>query len=131
DEAERLDTWAVEYDDILRNNPAMERKGREPRASPYKPQTWKGFNRSPIQPRSCCQEPDANVRRPGDSDEDPPSPTPGPSRLGRKMVPSTRKSSGGDGGNREQRQDKQQERDQATKIEKRDAGRQRPALAVA
>lgn len=39
DETERLDTWAVEYDDILRNIPATERKGREPRASPYKPQT--------------------------------------------------------------------------------------------
>lgn len=47
DEADRLGTWAVEYDDILRNIPVTERKRKEPRASPYKPQRWKAFKRSP------------------------------------------------------------------------------------
>ena len=36
DEAEKLNTWAIEYDDILRDIPATVRK--EARASPYKPQ---------------------------------------------------------------------------------------------
>ncbi|KAH7152558.1 hypothetical protein EDB81DRAFT_945583 [Dactylonectria macrodidyma] len=47
DEADRLGTWAVEYDDILRNIPATERKRQEPRASPYNPQRWKAFKQSP------------------------------------------------------------------------------------
>lgn len=47
DEADRLGTWAVEYGDILRNIPVTERKRKEPRASPYKPQRWKAFKRSP------------------------------------------------------------------------------------
>ncbi|KAF3768287.1 hypothetical protein M406DRAFT_272859, partial [Cryphonectria parasitica EP155] len=59
DEAARLGTWAVEYDDILRNIPETERKPKEPRASPYKPQRWKGFKRSPIRTRSRCQQLDA------------------------------------------------------------------------
>lgn len=43
DDAERLSTWAVEYDDVLRNIPVTERKRKEPCASPYKLQRWKGF----------------------------------------------------------------------------------------
>ncbi|KAH7012653.1 uncharacterized protein B0I36DRAFT_369779 [Microdochium trichocladiopsis] len=114
DEAERLDTWAVEYDDILRNIPVTERKRKEPRASPYKPQRWKGFKRSPIRTRSRCQQLDANVGRPEDDDEDPPSPTPNPSRTGGKVVPSTGPGSGG-GGKRGRRQGEQREQGQATK----------------
>jgi hypothetical protein len=79
-----LKTWAVEYDDVLRNIPATVRK--EPRASPYKPQRWQGFKRSPIRTRtrSRCQQPDSNTRH-WDNDnnekEDPPSPTPNQSHY--------------------------------------------------
>ncbi|KAH0421175.1 hypothetical protein CcaCcLH18_13593 [Colletotrichum camelliae] len=80
DAAAALDTWAVEYDDVLRNIPESVRKGKEARASPYKPQRWRGFKRSPIQTRSRCKQPDANASRRDDSDDDeeenPPSPTP-------------------------------------------------------
>lgn len=38
DAAATLVTWAVEYDDVLRNIPEKVRKGKEPRASLYKPQ---------------------------------------------------------------------------------------------
>ncbi|PNY19708.1 Uncharacterized protein TCAP_07480 [Tolypocladium capitatum] len=114
DEAERLDTWAVEYDDVLRNIPATERKRKEPRASPYKPQRWKGFKRSPIRTRSRCQRADANIGRPEDDDEDPPSPTPNSARTGGKVAPSTGTGSRGDG-KRGRRRGEQREQGQATK----------------
>ena len=108
DEAERLDTWAVEYDDILRNIPATERKPKEPHDSPYKPRRWKGFKRSPIRTRSRCQQPDASVRRPEDEDEEPPSPTPKRSRASGSVVQSTGRGGGkrghGGGEKREQGQ---------------------------
>ncbi|KJK88393.1 hypothetical protein H633G_07733 [Metarhizium anisopliae BRIP 53284] len=88
DEAETLGIWAVEYDDILRDIPPSERKRKEPRASPYKPQRWKGFQRSPIRTRSSCQQPNTSAGRLEDDDEDPPSPTPNPSRTGGKAFPS-------------------------------------------
>ncbi|KAH7201192.1 hypothetical protein DER44DRAFT_812068 [Fusarium oxysporum] len=40
DAAEHLDTWAVEYEDVLRSIPATDRKPR--RETPYKAQRWKG-----------------------------------------------------------------------------------------
>ena len=80
--AEELSTWAVEYDDILSKIPATVRKGREPRASPYKPQRWKGFARSPIRTRSRCR-PNTTVVQ-SEDDEEPPSPTPNPSLGGRR-----------------------------------------------
>ncbi|KAH8907562.1 hypothetical protein BR93DRAFT_878021 [Coniochaeta sp. PMI_546] len=80
DEAERLDTWVIEYDDVLRSIPVTERKRGQPRASPYKPQRWKGFQRSPIRTRSRCQQLDAHAGTREDDDDDaddggPPSPT--------------------------------------------------------
>ncbi|KAM4061551.1 kinase [Hirsutella rhossiliensis] len=113
DEAERLGTWAVEYDDILRNIPATERKRKEPRASPYRPQRWKGFKRSPIRTRSRCQQPDPGVGQPEEDDE-PPSPTPNPSRTGGKAVPLRGTGSGG-GGKQGQHRGKQQQSGPATK----------------
>jgi hypothetical protein len=93
DKAADLDTWAVEYDDVLRNIPPTVRK--EPRASPYKPQRWRSFKRSPVQTRSRCRPPDSNIRRRDDDDDDdesaPPSPTPTrPSRSGKKGAASSR-----------------------------------------
>ncbi|OHE90489.1 hypothetical protein CORC01_14217 [Colletotrichum orchidophilum] len=80
DAAAALGTWAVEYDDVLRNIPETVRKGKEPRASPYKPQRWRGFKRSPIRTRSQCKQPDSNTKHRDDSGDDegetPPSPTP-------------------------------------------------------
>ena len=80
DEAEKLGTWAVEYDDILDSIPAEERKGKgkKSRVSLYKPQPWKGFERSPIRTRSktTCRDPDAG--KADTDDEDPPSPSPDP-----------------------------------------------------
>ncbi|KAF9878757.1 hypothetical protein CkaCkLH20_03657 [Colletotrichum karsti] len=79
DAAAALDTWAVEYDDILRNIPESVRK--EARTSPYKPKRWQGFKRSPIQTRSRCKQPYTNTSRRDDSDDNEeedtqPSPTP-------------------------------------------------------
>jgi hypothetical protein len=107
DKADRLDTRAIEYNDIVRSIPVTERKHREPRASPYKPQRWKCFQRSPIRTRSRCQQPDAHVgpREDDDNDEDPPSPTP---RAGGKTASSTRISSRG-GRRGEQRQGQHKE----------------------
>ncbi|KAJ6437118.1 LOW QUALITY PROTEIN: Major facilitator superfamily domain, general substrate transporter [Purpureocillium lavendulum] len=114
DEAERLDTWAVEYDDVLRNIPATERNRKEPRASPYKPQRWTDFKRSPIRTRSRCQRADANIGRPADDDEDPPSPTPNSARPGGKVAPSTGTGSRG-GGKRGRRLGDRREQSRATK----------------
>ncbi|RYP19772.1 hypothetical protein DL766_008357 [Monosporascus sp. MC13-8B] len=75
DRAANLDTWAVEYEDVLKNIPETIRK--QPRASPYKPQRWKGFQRSPIRTRSRCQQPNSNViRRDEDDEEEGPPPSP-------------------------------------------------------
>lgn len=113
DDAERLGTWAVEYDDILRSIPATERKRKEPRASPYKPQRWKGFKRSPIRTRSRCKQPDSNVGRSEDDDEDPPSPTPNPPRPSGKLLPSAGPGSGS-GGKQGRHRGEQQESSPAT-----------------
>ncbi|KAG8428475.1 hypothetical protein J3459_003897 [Metarhizium acridum] len=94
DEAETLGIWDVEFEDILRDIPPSERKRKEPRASPYKPQRWKGFQRSPIRTRSSCQQPNKSARRLEDDDEDPPSPTPNPPRTGGKAFSSADTSSG-------------------------------------
>jgi len=101
DAAAGLDTWAVEYDDVLSKIPASVRKDKE-RASPYKPQRWRGFKRSPIGTRSRCQQPDTELSRDDDDDEEdaPPSPTPERStRSGKKAAVS----STGSGGRRGQR----------------------------
>ncbi len=75
-----LDMWAVEYHDVLKTIPKTVHK--QPRASPYKPQRWKGFQRSPIRTRSRasrCQQPGSSMRRRDDVDDDdegtPPSPS--------------------------------------------------------
>ena len=110
DAAETLGIWTVEYDDILRHVPPSERKRKEPRASPYRPQRWKGFKRSPIRTRSRCQQPGTNVEQPKEDDEDPPSPTPNPSRTSGKLLPSMSKSSSSKSGNQGRRSGRQQER---------------------
>lgn len=117
DEAERLDTWAVEYDDVLRKIPETERRRKEPRVSPYKPQRWKGFKRSPIRTRSRCQQMDVEVRRLDDDDEDPPSPTPNPARTTTKAAPQVGSGSRGGGkrGRREGERRKRQDQGQTTK----------------
>ena len=47
DKADALDTWAVEYEDILRSIPETNRKTR--RVTPFKAHRWRGgFVRSPI-----------------------------------------------------------------------------------
>ncbi|KAK1656902.1 hypothetical protein BDP55DRAFT_568421 [Colletotrichum godetiae] len=100
DTAADLDTWAVEYDDVLRNIPETVRKGKEARASPYKPQRWRGFKRSPIGTRSRCKRFDSNAKQREDSGDDeegiPPSPTPTRSILGGEKV--LTKSSAGSAG---------------------------------
>ncbi|RSM01112.1 hypothetical protein CEP52_008753 [Fusarium oligoseptatum] len=70
-----LDIWAVEYEDVLRDIPATDRKPR--RETPYKAQRWTGFVRSPIRTRSRCLPPQDRARRPSDDDDDesPPNPT--------------------------------------------------------
>lgn len=60
DNATSLDVWPVEYDEVLRDIPEKVRK--EPRATPYKPQRWKGFKRSPIQIRGRCKPLDITLQ---------------------------------------------------------------------
>ncbi|OAQ57692.2 serine threonine protein kinase [Pochonia chlamydosporia 170] len=115
DDAEKLGRWDVEYEDILSKIPPSERKDKEPRASPYKPQRWKGFTRSPIRTRSSCQPPVTRPARSEDQDDyDPPSPTPNLSGMGKKQVQSakTDSSGGGESGQRTQRQSRQQQQRQ-------------------
>ncbi|KAM6513630.1 hypothetical protein FALCPG4_016013 [Fusarium falciforme] len=94
DAAEHLDTWAVEYEDVLRSIPATDRKPR--RETPYKAQRWKGFVRSPIRTRSRCLPPRDGAQQPSDDssddddDESPcPTPNPGVSRGGALTTTST------------------------------------------
>ncbi|KJK74208.1 hypothetical protein H634G_10581 [Metarhizium anisopliae BRIP 53293] len=115
DDAEKLGRWVVEYEDILSKIPASERKGKEPHASPYKPQRWKGFTRSPIRTRSSCQPLDTQPARSEDEDDDdPPSPTPNLSGIGKKQGQSAKaySSGGGKSGQRTQRQIRQQQQQQ-------------------
>ncbi|KAL5351074.1 hypothetical protein ACLOAV_004649 [Pseudogymnoascus australis] len=83
DAAAGLQTWAVEYIDILKKIPETERKAS--RSSPYIASRWRGFNRSPIKTRSrllaaTCNKPgNDQARDKSDEDEDddtPPTPTP-------------------------------------------------------
>ncbi|KAG7402638.1 Reticulocyte-binding protein 2-like protein a [Fusarium oxysporum f. sp. raphani] len=91
DAAEHLDTWAVEYEDVLRSIPVTDRKPR--RETPYKAQRWKGFARSPIWTRSRCLPPQDGAQKPSgdDSDDESPCPTPNPgvSRGGALATTST------------------------------------------
>ncbi|KAI0805885.1 hypothetical protein GGR55DRAFT_690255 [Xylaria sp. FL0064] len=74
--ADGLDTWAVEFENVLRDIPETDRK--PPRGSTYKGQRWKGFKRSPIKTRSGCRPTSSsnNPTEKSDSDENgPPSPS--------------------------------------------------------
>ncbi|KAI0525812.1 hypothetical protein F5B22DRAFT_587847 [Xylaria bambusicola] len=81
DRAEGLDTWAVEFEDVLRDIPETERKAL--RASPYRAQRWKGFTRSPIKTRSRCRLEDSNtgLQNKDESEDEEPPPSPSTSRL--------------------------------------------------
>ncbi|OBT81382.1 hypothetical protein VE02_10159 [Pseudogymnoascus sp. 03VT05] len=89
DAAALLETWAVEYIDILKKIPETERKA--PRCSPYNASRWKGFTRSPIKTRSRLQTATCNkpvidqAREKSDEDDDNP-PTPTPSRITRPRI---------------------------------------------
>lgn len=92
DLAATLDTWAVEYVDILKKIPETERKQRHEIS--YKPGRWKGFVRSPIRTRSrrvadpCLRPGDARVHESSsesDSNDTPPTPTPNRTATGRRQ----------------------------------------------
>lgn len=69
DQAAKLNTWVVEYDDILSKIPATVRK--EKRASPYRPSSWKGRIRSsPIMTRSRCKPAESGPPKSHDGDGD-------------------------------------------------------------
>ncbi len=100
DAAAGLETWAVEYIDILKKIPETERKA--PRFSPYNASRWKGFNRSPIKTRSrllaatCNKTVNDQAREKSDEDEDGDTPTPTPNRttrprIGQKAKPEKRR----------------------------------------
>ncbi|KAL2168368.1 hypothetical protein VTG60DRAFT_7346 [Thermothelomyces hinnuleus] len=102
DAAAVLDTWAVEYDNVLSQIPESIRKDKR-RASPYKPQRWQGFKRSPIRTRSYCSQIDTRASPRDDDEEDaPPSPSMGRLTRSGKMVAtsstSERRSQRGRGG---------------------------------
>ncbi|WQF90407.1 Putative protein kinase [Colletotrichum destructivum] len=116
DAAAALDTWAVEYDDVLRKIPESVRKGKQALASPYKPQRWRGFKRSPIQTRSRCKQPDTNTSLRDDSSDDEedtqPSPTPSRSTRSNKnaITSPTGAGSAGERGQHRQEGQKKQKR---------------------
>ncbi|OBT39281.1 hypothetical protein VE00_10595 [Pseudogymnoascus sp. WSF 3629] len=89
DAAAGLETWAVEYIDILKKIPETERKAS--RSSPYNASRWKEFNRSPIKTRSrllaaTCNKPvNDQTREKSDEDDDTP-PTPTPNRTTRPRI---------------------------------------------
>ena len=103
DKADRLGTWAVEYEQILQSSPEEERKDKKPRVSLYKPRRWKGFERSPIRTRSksTCQRPDDGDNH--TDDEDPPSPSPHP-RSGKSAADPVVNMNRGDRGGKRQEQ---------------------------
>jgi hypothetical protein len=71
DAAAGLGIWAVEYDDVLSRIPVSVRKEKDRRPSPYKPQRWHGFQRSPIRTRSHgCQPRFPAGFRDGDDGDD-------------------------------------------------------------
>lgn len=67
DAAHILDTWKVEYIDVLRNLPESIRK--EPPFSEYTPSPWKPFKRSPYKLRSGCRATQGTPRTGIDDDE--------------------------------------------------------------
>ncbi|KAG9229511.1 hypothetical protein BJ875DRAFT_507895 [Amylocarpus encephaloides] len=84
DAAAGLDTWAIEYIDILKNIPETIRKA--PFYSSYKPGPWKGFSRSPIRTRARCVALTCNDNV-DNHVENPPTPT--PRRAGRDVKPNS------------------------------------------
>lgn len=90
DAAAGLDTWAIEYIDILKKIPETIRKA--PPQSSYKPGRWKEVSRSPIRTRSrrlaiACNNPtDVQVHDSGDEDDDNDTPSPTPDRNARRRV---------------------------------------------
>ncbi|KAL2193978.1 hypothetical protein P885DRAFT_71775 [Corynascus similis CBS 632.67] len=119
DAATVLDTWAVEYDDVLSRIPASIRKDKR-RASPYKPQRWHGFKRSPIRTRSYCSQIDTEASCRDDDDEEGTPPSPSVDRLtrsGKKAATSgtnsgERRSQRGRGGRRQGEATQRKIRDQ-------------------
>ncbi|GLB09318.1 hypothetical protein AtubIFM57258_005236 [Aspergillus tubingensis] len=94
DAADHLDTWEVEYLDILKQIPESARK--EPPSSEYKPPSWKPVDRSPYMLRRRCQPDFQSSRKSKGTDyEDehgdeagapstPPSPSPPPNNASRR-----------------------------------------------
>ncbi|KAM4065625.1 hypothetical protein HRG_010646 [Hirsutella rhossiliensis] len=115
DEAEMLGTWAIKFDDVLSKIPPSDRKCKTPRASPFKAQLWRGFDRSPVHTRSrtrarCKQQDSDGVGQPKDKDEHSPSsstlkPSSGHRTAGGGGSASGRKQ----GGQRGKQQQKQQQ----------------------
>ncbi|KAK4654407.1 hypothetical protein QC762_0065280 [Podospora pseudocomata] len=95
DAAERLDIWDVEFEDVLSKIPVTVRKDKE-HASPYKPQRWRGFTRSPIRTRLSCKQASIESGLPHEDDDEPPPPSPTADRLTRSgRKPATSGTSGG------------------------------------
>ncbi|KAL2129652.1 hypothetical protein VTI74DRAFT_7486 [Chaetomium olivicolor] len=120
DAATGLDTWAVEYDDVLSKIPPSIRKDKS-RVSPYKPQRWRGFKRSPIRTRSYCSQIDTKGHSRDDDDEEGTPPSPSMDRLatrsGKKAATSgtssgERQGQRGRGGGRQGRDVQQRIQDQ-------------------
>ena len=92
DAAERLGTWAVEYEKILEDVPVSARKPQH--ETPYKPQRWKGFARSPIRTRyraSCLAMGHDPLHQREDDESDSPSPTPDPPASSTRVTRSSQR----------------------------------------
>ncbi|KAK4073571.1 hypothetical protein Purlil1_13013 [Purpureocillium lilacinum] len=96
DAAEKLGTWAVEYEKMLENVPVSARKPQH--ETPYKPQRWKGFTRSPIHTRhrAHCLAMGHNPSLQHEDDEsDSPSPTPDPAASSTRVTRSSQRANPG------------------------------------
>ncbi|KAL2177078.1 uncharacterized protein P884DRAFT_259892 [Thermothelomyces heterothallicus CBS 202.75] len=82
--ANKLDTWAMEYDDILSKIPPSVRKEKV-RASLYKPQRWHGFTRSPIRTHSYCRQSNTKMISRNDEEEEGATPSPSADRQSRSQ----------------------------------------------
>ncbi|KAI1839791.1 hypothetical protein JX266_013997 [Neoarthrinium moseri] len=101
DAAAELDTWAMEFDDVLRDIPATVRKERP--TSAYKPQRWKNFMRPPIRTRSRCKPvQDAFPSQSDDEDDGDGPASPTPDRSSHKSTTAEVQAAGQIRGRREQ-----------------------------
>ena len=109
DAAEKLGTWAVEYEKMLEDVPVSARKPQS--ETPYKPQRWKGFTRSPIQTRSrasCLEMGRDRLHQHEDDESDSPPTTPDTPAPSTRVTRPSQRANPGDSKEAQRRDSRQQ-----------------------